>query len=137
MPRALLLMVLALFEPASSAEWRVYNPDAVPVSTIHVVFSSHFDAGCKTPGCTAQRLPGEPDRCATVGASNGGPTYMGEPYTYHIINRYLDEFIPKAVRYAQQARASTPPLSYSSPVFVATTAEASTCRNGRRLTRTL
>ena len=44
-----------------------HNPQNVTVTKIHMVLSSHFDGGCKTPGCGVVR-PGEPNKCAKVGA---------------------------------------------------------------------
>ena len=38
----------------------MHNPHDAKVTALHLVFSSHFDAGCKTPGCTTRRLTGEP-----------------------------------------------------------------------------
>ena len=70
-----------------------HNPTAATVKEVHMVLSSHFDAGCKTPGCT---LPehyneGEPRVCAKVGAGNAhgatDPFGTGEPWAYHIVNR--------------------------------------------------
>ena len=66
------------------------------------VFSSHFDAGCKTPDC-GKRVKGEPDRCATVGPGHAPLTNMGEPWAYHIVNRYFDEYIADAVNYTNSS----------------------------------
>jgi hypothetical protein len=33
-------------------ELHEHNPVGVAVKEVHMVLSSHFDAGCKTPGCT-------------------------------------------------------------------------------------
>ena len=51
---------------------RVHNSHGAAVTEVHMVLSSHFDAGCKTPRCTAKEnlLPGEPRLCAAVGAGN-------------------------------------------------------------------
>ena len=82
---ALALAVLGL----AAAELHVHNPHAVPVTKIHVVLSSHFDGGCKTPNCAPEYLtPDEPDRCATVGMHWPiDPKDVGEPWAYHIVNR--------------------------------------------------
>ena len=99
-------MLLALLLPSSAVasasaspgvplitEVVEHNPHGVPVTKIHMVLSSHFDAGCKTPGC-GTLVPGEPDKCAKVGAGNAhgatDPFGTGEPWAYHIVNRYMD-----------------------------------------------
>ena len=51
----------------SSLEFREHNPAGAAITTIHIVQSAHFDAGCKTPRCGALRA-GEPSRCARVSA---------------------------------------------------------------------
>jgi hypothetical protein len=45
----------------------VHNPHGAAVTQVHMVVSSHFDGGCKTPGCGVL-APGEPDKCAKVHA---------------------------------------------------------------------
>ena len=74
----------------------VHNPHNVAVSTVHMIQSAHFDAGCKTPSCGALAA-NEPNLCARVGAGNAhgatDPTGTGEPFNYHIINRYFDEYL--------------------------------------------
>jgi hypothetical protein len=50
--------------------------------------------------------PGEPNRCAIT---MHGP---GEPWAYHILNRYFDSFIPKGIALAEQARGSSTPYKY-------------------------
>ena len=53
LPAALRLVLIAgSIAAASARELNEYNPAAVPVKEVHMVLSSHFDAGCKTPGCT-------------------------------------------------------------------------------------
>ena len=70
------------------------NPTGVAVKKVHMVLSSHFDAGCKTPGCTRPEdlTPNEARVCAKVGAGNAhgatDPFGTGEPWAYHIVNRY-------------------------------------------------
>jgi hypothetical protein len=82
----------------------VHNPHNVVVKTVHMVVSSHFDAGCKTPGCGVL-APGEPDKCAKVGPHwRVDPDHTGEPFAYHIVNRYFDEFFPRAIALAEQGR---------------------------------
>ena len=87
---AALVTVAHAEEPRKRHEW---NPHGAAVTEVHMVLSSHFDAGCKTPGCT---LPehyneGEPRVCAKVGAGNAhgatDPFGTGEPWAYHIVNR--------------------------------------------------
>ena len=74
----LLLVVLLAHTtaaPLSVLKHVVHNPHNVTVTEVHLVMSSHFDAGCKTPGCTlpANRAPGEPDLCAEVRTSRHVP----------------------------------------------------------------
>jgi hypothetical protein len=107
---ASLASLVVLIPVAAGLSFRVWNPQGVHVHTVHTVFSSHFDAGCKTPGCGVN-LPGEPDRCAVVGASNAAPTFTGEPYAYHIINRYFDSFFASAISSASSASSRN--ISYS------------------------
>jgi hypothetical protein len=68
-------------------------PPGPPITEVHVVFSNHFDAGCKTPGCN--NVSTEPDFMWPIGCATTlhGP---GQPHAYHIINRYFDEFFPLA-----------------------------------------
>jgi hypothetical protein len=75
----------------------VHNPHGVVVRTIHVVHSAHFDGGCKTFGCSSRLLAGEPDLCAQ---------HHVEPYAYHIVNRWLDDFFLRSAQYANQTRGS-------------------------------
>ena len=67
----------------ASAVLHIHNPSNASVKEVHVVFSWHFDGGCKTPGCGAL-LNGEPDLCAKVGAGNAhgatDPFGTGEPF---------------------------------------------------------
>ena len=64
-----------------------HNPHGVIVSKIHMVVSSHFDAGCKTAGCGVTR-PGDPKVCARVIPNlPKHPGGMGEPWAYQIVNR--------------------------------------------------
>ena len=125
--------LLAALPALTAAELREHNPSGAPVTEVHMVLSSHFDAGCKTPGC-GEIVEGEPKVCAKVGAGNAhgatdpfvrpcpcppapaphtahtdspapaptrsarGPLQgTGEPWAYHIVNRYFDEFIPRAI----------------------------------------
>eukprot|EP00947_MAST-08B_sp_MAST-8B-sp1_P006578 g6578.t1 len=94
-----------------------HNPFAVTVTRVHMVLSSHFDAGCKTPGCAKEHLTAsEPDRCAKVGAGNAhgatDPTGTGEPWAYHIVNRYFDVFFPRAVALAAAGRRNKTRYTY-------------------------
>ena len=71
-PMPLLLVLLAIATAAVGGAPLVsrvveHNPQNVTVTKIHMVLSSHFDGGCKTPGCGVVR-PGEPNKCAKVGA---------------------------------------------------------------------
>ena len=89
---ALLALAVSL---GATAELHIHNPHAVPVTKIHVVLSSHFDGGCKTPNCLPQFLtPDEPDRCAKVGMHWPiDPKDVGEPWAYHIVNRCASPLI--------------------------------------------
>jgi hypothetical protein len=78
--------------------FHIHNPTGAAVTEVHMVQSSHFDGGCKTFGCTATLAAGEPDRCAQRHA---------EPYAYHIVNRWLDEYFLEAVALANATRAGT------------------------------
>jgi hypothetical protein len=94
---------LARQPPAIAA----HNPHGVAVTKIHMVVSSHFDGGCKTPGC-GKLAPGEPSKCAKVGPHWPiDPKHVGEPWAYHIVNRYFDEFFPRAIALAEQGRQSS------------------------------
>ena len=119
---ALLAALLTLHNVSGApAAYHIHNPTQVNVTEIHLVVSSHFDAGCKTPGC-GKLLPGEPNLCAKVGAGNAhgatDPFGTGEPYAYHIINRYLDQFLPKAIEYAEQSRGTDSPYSYMTQAWL-------------------
>ena len=61
--------LLAALPALTAAELREHNPSGAPVTEVHMVLSSHFDAGCKTPGC-GEIVEGEPKVCAKVGAGN-------------------------------------------------------------------
>ena len=61
--------LLAALPVLTGAELREHNPSGAPVTEVHMVLSSHFDAGCKTPGC-GEIVEGEPKVCAKVGAGN-------------------------------------------------------------------
>ena len=102
-------------------ELHVHNPHDAQITKIHMVLSSHFDAGCKTPGCGALH-PGEPDVCAKVGAGNAhgatDPFGTGEPWAYHIVNRYFDEFIPKAIALAEAGRRAGTKYTYMAQSWV-------------------
>lgn len=93
-------LLLSLPWGSSGLHLRVHNPTGVDVHTVHAIFSNHFDAGCKIPECTRPEnlAPGEPNLCAQT--MHG----LGEPYNFHVMNRYLDEFLPAAVANAEQAR---------------------------------
>ena len=78
--------------------FHIHNPTGAAVTEVHMVQSSHFDGGCKTFGCTATLAAGEPDRCAQRHA---------EPYAYHIVNRWLDDYFLEAVALANATRAGT------------------------------
>eukprot|EP00730_Choanoeca_flexa_P005701 TRINITY_DN12004_c0_g2_i1.p1 TRINITY_DN12004_c0_g2~~TRINITY_DN12004_c0_g2_i1.p1 ORF type:complete len:799 (+),score=141.55 TRINITY_DN12004_c0_g2_i1:145-2397(+) len=86
--------------------------DVGEVTTVYLVTSSHFDAGCKTPGC-GNYTPGEPYRCAHT---RNGP---GEPFAYHIINRYFDQFIERAIQLSAQARSKGTQYNYLIQPWVA------------------
>jgi hypothetical protein len=75
------------------------------ITKIFMVTSSHFDAGCKTPGC-GNYTANEPHRCANT--THG----LGEPYAFHIINRYFDQYIPRAIQLAEQARQANTSYNY-------------------------
>jgi hypothetical protein len=85
--------------------FHIHNPHGVQVTAVHVVQSAHFDGGCKTFGCSAKLLAGEPDRCAQ---------HHAEPYSYHIVNRWFDEYFLRAVAYANQSRGSSTPYRHMS-----------------------
>ena len=70
------------------------------------MFSNHFDAGCKTPGCN--NVSTEPDFMWPVGCATTlhGP---GQPHAYHIINRYFDVFFPLAADLGDKWRAGGGP----------------------------
>lgn len=60
----------------------------------------------KTPLCGETRA-GEPLRCAKVNPHTPvDPLGFGEPYNYHIVNRYFDEFLLKAVVLANASRGT-------------------------------
>ena len=104
MARCTVSVLLAL---SCEAHLHVHNPQNVTVTTVHMVLSSHFDGGCKTPNCGALKN-GEPDLCASVGPHwKVNPKGQGEPFNYHIVNRYFDEFVPRAIRFAAQQRGTT------------------------------
>jgi hypothetical protein len=106
----------------ASAVLHIHNPSNASVKEVHVVFSWHFDGGCKTPGCGAL-LNGEPDLCAKVGAGNAhgatDPFGTGEPFNYHIINRYFDSYIPGAIGLAKQLEGSDTPYTFMLQSWVA------------------
>jgi hypothetical protein len=86
----------------------VHNPTNVTVKTVHLIQSSHFDSGCKVHECTATLAEGEPDRC-----SRGS-----EPFSYNVINRYFDEFLPKAASLANAMRGSSTPYKHMTQPFL-------------------
>jgi hypothetical protein len=79
----------------------------------------------QTPGCTLPEhlAPGEPNKCAKVGPAwpvCGGGRCNGEPWAYHIVNRYFDVFIPKAIALAEESRQNgTTPYTYMTQSWVA------------------
>jgi hypothetical protein len=99
------------FYGSEAREFEVHNPFGVAVTEVHMVQSAHFDGGCKTPKCgVGAPLPGEPLLCAKVGAHFPiDPEDMGEPYNYHIVNRYFDEFLLRAVQFANASRGTATP----------------------------
>lgn len=106
-------------------ELREANAAGVAVKEVHMVLSSHFDAGCKTPGCTRSEdlTPNEPRVCAKVGAGNAhgatDPFGTGEPWAYHIVNRYFDQFIPQAIALAEEGRRNGTAYTYMTQSWVA------------------
>eukprot|EP00729_Bicosta_minor_P025052 gene25051-16336_t len=100
----LLPLALSVVMAAPDRSLVVYNPDNLTVTEVHMIQSAHFDAGCKTPLCGETRA-GEPLRCAKVNPHTPvDPLGFGEPYNYHIVNRYFDEFLLKAVVLANASR---------------------------------
>lgn len=95
MASALPLMLLAA---VAAREFEVHNPTGAAVAELHLVQSAHFDGGCKTFGCSARLAAGEPDRCAM---------HHAEPFAYHIVNRWLDEYFLEAVALANATRPGT------------------------------
>jgi hypothetical protein len=81
-------------------DWTVHNPHGVDVTTIHLVQSAHFDGGCKTFGCSAKLVEGEPNVCT------GDKV---EPYSYNILNRWFDEFFLRGAEYANASRGTAFP----------------------------
>ena len=68
--------------------------------------------------------PDEPNKCAMVGPAwpvCGGGRCHGEPFAYHIVNRYFDQFIPKAIALADEARrnGSDMPYTYMTQSWIA------------------
>eukprot|EP01079_Euglenida_sp_SAG-EU17-18_P002456 gene2456-3222_t len=59
-------------------------PPPSAVTEVHVVFSNHFDAGCKIRGGDYITMHGPAD-----------------PYSYQVLNRWFDEFIPAALGLAE------------------------------------
>ena len=122
---ARLCVLLAGSAAAHGRELHEANPTGATVKEVHMVLSSHFDAGCKTPGCTAPEhlAPGEARVCAKVGAGNAhgatDPFGTGEPWAYHIVNRYFDQFIPQAIALAEEGRRNGTVYSYMTQSWVA------------------
>lgn len=87
-----------------SKRYHLHNPFKVNITKVHAIFSNHFDSGCKIPGCSPYLAPGEPNLCAET--LHG----TGEPFSFHVINRYFDEFLLQAAQYASTARAN--PVQY-------------------------
>ena len=109
------------------------------VTEVHVVFSNHYDAGCKiggildlpnnphrssvrqinlVSGCSLYQLPGEPNTCEGgrrpclrlmfldfICPSHSQRSCPDEPYSYNVLNRYFDEYIPAAIDNAEAWRA--------------------------------
>ena len=82
-------------EDVQPRSFEVHNPTGATVTEIHLVQSAHFDGGCKTFGCSARLVAGEPDRCAQ---------HHAEPFAYHIVNRWLDQFFLDAVALSNATR---------------------------------
>lgn len=82
-------------EDAQPRSFEMHNPTGATVTEIHLVQSAHFDGGCKTFGCSARLVAGEPDRCAQ---------HHAEPFAYHIVNRWLDQFFLDAVALSNATR---------------------------------
>jgi hypothetical protein len=110
----------SLLAPSSpSLRVREHNPHNATVTKVHMVISSHLDFGAKTPGCGATR-PGEPRFCARVIPNlPKHPGGMGEPYSYQIVNRYFDEFLPRAVANAAAGRAAGVKYSFMTQPWIA------------------
>ena len=107
------LFLCCVASVASSNQLHVHNPHNVTVKEVHMILSSHFDGGCKTPGC-GELKPGEPSLCAKVGTHfPKNPNGTGEPFNFHIINRYFDTFIPRALALVEQAKGTDSPYRYS------------------------
>ena len=71
-----------------------------PTTAVHAYLTG------KTPLCGETRA-GEPLRCAKVNPHTPvDPLGFGEPYNYHIVNRYFDEFLLKAVVLANASRGT-------------------------------
>jgi hypothetical protein len=134
MPRTNLLLLAAaccvysLLRSAAVVQGRELhevNAAGVAVKEVHMVLSSHFDAGCKTPGCTRSEdlTPNEARVCAKVGAGNAhgatDPFGTGEPWAYHIVNRYFDQFIPQAIALAEEGRRNGTAYTYMTQSWVA------------------
>eukprot|EP00041_Stephanoeca_diplocostata_P034253 m.1154078 g.1154078 ORF g.1154078 m.1154078 type:complete len:814 (-) comp24488_c0_seq7:2031-4472(-) len=105
----------AVYAKNSAMLMRVENPFNVSVTEVHAIFSNHFDAGCKIPGC-GRLSAGEPDRCARTGMKGGS---MGEPWAYNVVNRYLDDFIQTAIDNAAIARDTRAGYKYMLQPWVA------------------
>lgn len=116
---SMVTMIKAHTQPTSSfSVLNIHNPAEVEVKEVHMILSSHFDGGCKTPGC-GQLVEGEPDLCAKVGPHWAvDPAHTGEPYNYHIINRYFDKFLSDAVQRAEQLRNTSTPYTYMTQSWV-------------------
>lgn len=106
-------------DPLSRAVYLLYpssircgiRPSVTPLTTTHApltiattsVRATRALLAGKTPACGTVK-PGEPQLCARVGAGNAhgavDPDGTGEPFNYHIINRYFDEYLLRAVTLA-------------------------------------
>ena len=82
----------------------------------------------QTPGCTQPQhlTPGEPRVCAKVTprwpkicAHDPANCQRGEPWAYHIVNRYFDEFLPRAIALAEEGRRNGTAYSYMTQPWVA------------------
>jgi hypothetical protein len=107
----LLALLLAVTGEAALLPLLVHNPSNVTVKTVHLIQSTHFDSGCKIHDCSVTLLAGEPDRCTRAPS-------VGEPWSYHVLNRHFDEFLPNAVSLANKMRGTSTPYRHMTQPFV-------------------